>query len=255
MSREPAPWMLSMHFTAPHWPWEGPGDEKLSADVSNALHFDGGNIATYRAMVESLDRNVARLLAALDASGQRDNTLVIFTSDNGGERFSKTWPYNGLKGELLEGGIRVPLLVRWPGKVPAGAVTGQAAITMDWVPTWMELAGLPAGERMPVDGASLLPALLEGRAQERSLFWRYKGAGGQAAVRRGRWKYLRINGGEFLFDVDADPQERGNLKDKHADVFAALRAEWDAWNAQMIPYPPESATWDNRSQKTLADRY
>ncbi len=254
MSREAAPYLLSLHFTAPHWPWEGPDDAKLSPEVSNALHFDGGNIATYRAMVESLDRNVARVLAAIEASGQADNTIVIFTSDNGGERFSKTWPLNGMKGELLEGGIRVPLLVRWPGRIPAGAVTGQMAISMDWAATFLELAGLPPERRMPLDGISLLPTLLEQRIQDRELFWRFK-ALEQAAMRQGPWKYLRINGGEFLFNVVEDPQERGNLKTRDAARFEAMKASWATWNSQVLAYPPESQTWDNRGPKSLPDRY
>ena len=103
MARDGRPFLMSLHFTAPHWPWEGPGDEALSRTISNALHYDGGTMATYKAMIESMDVNVGKVLAALAASGQADNTIVVFTSDNGGERFSKTWPFHGMKGECLEG--------------------------------------------------------------------------------------------------------------------------------------------------------
>src|SRR5262249_17690648 len=94
-SREP--FLLSLHFTAPHWPWEGPNDEAVAAKLTEIMHHDGGTIATYRAMIESLDRNIALVLAALRKSGRAKNTLVTFTSDNGGERYAKTWPFNGMK--------------------------------------------------------------------------------------------------------------------------------------------------------------
>jgi arylsulfatase A-like enzyme len=254
MSRDPRPFLLSLHFTAPHWPWEGPGDEELARKLKNALHFDGGNIATYRSMIEALDRAVARVLAALQASGRAEDTIVVFTSDNGGERFAKTWPFNGMKGEVLEGGIRTPLIVRWPGRVPRGAVSQQVTISMDWVPTFLEAAGVPESERAPTDGMSLMPALLDSRVVERDLYWRFK-ANDQAAARSGRWKYLRINGSEYLFDIVADPQERGNLREHHPKRFDSLKANWEGWNASMLPYPESSPSWDNKARRTLVDRY
>jgi arylsulfatase A-like enzyme len=254
MSRDPRPFLLSLHFTAPHWPWEAPGDEKLARKVTSATHFDGGNIATFRGMVESLDQNVGRVLAALKASGRAEDTIVVFTSDNGGERFSKTWPFNGMKGEVLEGGIRTPLLVRWPGRIPGGTTSEQQVMSMDWVPTFLEAAGVPEASRDPTDGISLLPVLLESRVIERDLYWRIK-AHGQAAMRRGQWKYLRINDTEFLFDVVADPQERGNLRTHYPERFAELKAAWDRWNAGMLAYTADSTSWSNKALKTLADRY
>lgn len=254
MSRDERPFLLSLHFTAPHWPWEGPGDEAVARDLTNALHFDGGNIATYRQMIESLDQNVGRVLAALKASRRANDTIVVFTSDNGGERFAKTWPFNGMKGEVLEGGIRTPLIVRWPGRVPRGKTSDQVAISMDWVPTFLDAAGVAADARAPTDGVSLMPALLESRVAERELFWRFK-ANSQAALRRGPWKYLRINGTEYLFDVVADPQERGNLRARQPERFAALKADWDRWNEGMLPYPEDSVSWNNKTLKTLVDRY
>jgi len=254
MSRDPRPFLLSLHFTAPHWPWEGPGDEAISRTLTNAMHFDGGNIATYRSMIESLDHNVGRVLAALEASRRAEDTIVVFTSDNGGERFAMNWPFNGMKGELLEGGIRTPLLVRWPGRVPRGTTSDQVAISMDWVPTFLDAAGVTADARAPTDGLSLLPALLESRTVERDLYWRFK-ANEQAAMRRGPWKYLRINGAEYLFDVVADPQERANLRERHQARFAAMKADWERWNAEMLPYPQDSPSWSNKTLRTLPDRY
>ena len=123
------PFLLSLHFTAPHWPWEGPDDEAESKRIRNIMHRDGGTQKTYGRMVQSLDANIGRVLQALDVHGLAENTIVIFTSDNGGERFSKTWPFTGMKQELLEGGLRIPAIARWPGHIAAGSVSDQAMIT------------------------------------------------------------------------------------------------------------------------------
>jgi arylsulfatase A-like enzyme len=255
MATARAPFLLSVHFTAPHWPWEGPQDERISAALTEVMHHDGGTIATYRAMLESLDKNIAAVLAALEKSGTARNTVVIFTSDNGGERFAKSWPFNGMKGELLEGGIRVPLLVRWPAKIRAGSITQQTAINMDFLPTFLDIAGARPDSRRSPDGESLLPTLRDaGRVHDRTLFWRYH-AHAQGAVRRGQYKYLRIENKEFLFDVVADPQERGNLSKRQQVIFEELREAWTKWDAGMLPYTAQNATWSNKMQNQLPDRY
>ena len=151
------PFLMSLHFTAPHWPWEGPDDEAESKRIRNIFHRDGGTQKTYAAMVQSLDANIGRVLQALDASGLASNTIVVFTSDNGGERFSKTWPFTGMKHELLEGGLRIPAIVRWPGRIAAGSVSEQVMITMDWVPTLLAAAGTSPDAAYPSDGEDLGP--------------------------------------------------------------------------------------------------
>jgi arylsulfatase A-like enzyme len=100
-----------------------------------AFYHDGGTQRTYGRMVQAMDLQIGRLLQALDATGLAHDTIVIFTSDNGGERFSDTWPFTGIKTELLEGGLRVPALVCWPACIPAGRTSDQVMITMDWFPT------------------------------------------------------------------------------------------------------------------------
>jgi arylsulfatase A-like enzyme len=248
------PFLLSLHFTAPHWPWEGPDDEAESKRIRNIFHRDGGTQKTYAIMVQSLDVNIGRVLQALDASGLAGNTIVVFTSDNGGERFSKTWPFSGMKTELLEGGIRVPTIVRWPGRIAAGSVSEQVTITMDWVPTLLAAAGTVPDAAYPSDGEDLGP-LMTGRAapHSRRLYWRYK-AGSQRAIRDGDWKYLRIAGNEFLFDVVKDPRERGNLKDRQKDVFDRLKTDWETWNDTMLPERPRPAAYSNPGN-FLADHY
>jgi arylsulfatase A-like enzyme len=248
------PFLMSVHFTAPHWPWEGPDDEAESKRIKSIMHRDGGTQRTYTAMVQSLDANVGRVLQALDASGLASNTIVVFTSDNGGERFSNTWPFSGMKHELLEGGLRVPTIARWPGHIAAGAVSDQAVITMDWMPTLLAAAGTGPDAAYPSDGEDLGPILAgRGALHPRTFYWRYK-AGSQRAIRDGNWKYLRIAGNEFLFDVVRDPRERANLKDREKDVFDRLKSDWEVWNGTMLPERSRPATYVNPGN-FQADRY
>jgi len=232
------PFFISLHFNAPHWPWEGPdaAGKTASNTLTSMLHFDGGTQRTYAAMVRSLDENVGRVLYALERNGLRDNTLVVFTSDNGGERFSDNWPFSGMKTELLEGGIRVPTLVRWPARIARGGVSRQQMLSMDWLPTLLAAAGSTPGADVPLDGVNVLPALLGESAElGRKLFWRFKAAD-QHAMRDGKWKYLKVKDHEFLFDVVEDPLERGNLKDREPVTFARMQREYAAWNSTMLPY-------------------
>ena len=247
------PFFLSLHFTAPHWPWVGPEDEAVSRSIDNLFHYDGGNLATYAKMVQSLDGAVGQVLAALERSGQADNTLVIFTSDNGGERFSKTWPFTGQKTELLEGGLRVPTLLRWPARLRP-QVSEQVTVTMDWLPTLLEAAGVAPHPDYPSDGQSILPVLTGARPPfPRTLYWRYK-ANAQRALREGDWKYLKINDNEFLFDVAVDTLERANLRRHHPALFERLKADWERWNADMLPITAEVYT-HGLSPEVQADRY
>ena len=242
VARAPAdqPFFLSLHFTAPHWPWEGPGDEATSRDLKDIFHYDGGNLATYARMVGALDAQIGRVVAALKARGIDDNTVIVFTSDNGGERFSKVWPFSGQKTELLEGGIRVPAIVVWPGHIPTGSICAQVAAGMDWLPTLLATIDAAPDPAFPSDGVNLLPGLIGQRAPfDRTLFWRYK-ANHQRAMRSGDWKYLKINDNEFLFNVVVDTRERANLATREPAVFARMKAQWDTWNKGMLPIRSDS---------------
>jgi arylsulfatase A-like enzyme len=236
------PFLLSLHFNAPHWPWEAPGDRAESDRLrgSNLRHYDGGTQRTYFRMIQAMDLQIGRVLQALDAHDVSDNTIVIFTSDNGGERFSDTWPFTGIKTELLEGGLRVPTVICWPAQIPAGQVNPQVAITMDWCPTLLEAAGVEPHPDYPPDGVSILPMLMQRTdTQARKLFWRYK-TNAQRAMRDGDFKYLKIRDNTFLFNVVEDPSERANLQDRRRDLADRLIAEWSAWNATMLPEIPDS---------------
>ncbi len=247
------PFLLSLHYTAPHWPWESVADEAESMRLKTLFDWDNGGRETYAAMVRSLDASVGSVLAALSETGLSDDTIVVFASDNGGERFSDVWPFTGAKTELLEGGLRVPTLVRFPGRIPAGSQGDQVAISMDWLPTLLAGAGIEPPAR-PFDGENLWPELTGARfPHPRRLFWRYK-ANGQRALRDGDWKYLKIQGSEFLFDLARDPRERANLKGRHPEIFQALQADWVRWNATMLPLVRDSYS-DAADGSRLADRY
>jgi arylsulfatase A-like enzyme len=250
------PFLISLHFNAPHWPWEGPGDEAESKRVAGTSlrDFDGGTQKTYQHMIEAMDAQIGRVLDALDANGLTENTIVIFTSDNGGERFADTWPFTGKKTDLLEGGLRIPMVIAWPARIAPGRTSDQVAISMDWLPTLLAAAGTAPDPGYPPDGMTLLPALTgNAGAVDRKLFWRYKGKW-QRAARIGDYKYLKVLDNTFLFNVVEDPLERANLKERHKDVYERLVAEWQAWNASMLPEIAESFTRSFAGEE-LADHY
>lgn len=158
------PFFLSLQYTAPHWPWQGPGDPP-HADTSDMR--SGGSMEVYARMVRRLDEGVGEILDALEEHGLENSTLVIFTSDNGGDRYSSMGPFSGGKMQLWEGGIREPAMIRWPGVVPAGRQTDQVAVTMDWTAAILAAAhvepdpAVPAGRHRPAphfQGSNASPA-------------------------------------------------------------------------------------------------
>ena len=253
------PFFLSLHFNAPHWPWEAPGDEaeaaRLAQPGSGGLaDFDGGSQKTYQRMIEEMDRQIGRVLQALESNGLTENTIVIFTSDNGGERFADTWPFTGKKTELLEGGLRIPAIISWPGRIPRGRTIEQVSISMDWMPTLLAAAGAVPDPAYPTDGMNLLPVLTQNVSTvSRKLFWRYK-ANAQRAARDGDYKFLKILDNTFLFNVAEDPLERANLKEREKGVYQRLVREWYAWNSKMLPEIKESFTAGFDGQQ-LADHF
>ncbi len=238
------PFFLSLHYTAPHWPWQGPTEQP--EDRTHRRRFqEGGSLRIFADMVRSLDRGVGQVMQALHATSQDRRTLVVFTSDNGGERYSFQWPLSDAKGSLWEGGIRVPAIVRWPGTVRGGRTTEQVAISMDWMSTMLSAAEVPADPVYPLDGIDLLPWCRDNRpVSERSVYWRTRAwrasaefGPAQRAARIGLWKYLRIGSTDHLFDLANDPGEDADLSADNPEPFARLRSGWEAWNATMLPDP------------------
>jgi arylsulfatase A-like enzyme len=236
------PFFLSLHYTAPHWPWSAPSVETEAREreaqvVARVLSHDGGSPRVFGEMVTVMDHGIGRVLRALRESGAERDTLVIFTSDNGGERYSNMWPLVGRKRDLLEGGLRVPLIVCWPARIEAARVSQQVAITMDLTATCLAAAGASMPEATPVDGMDLLPHLVDHASDvERTLYWRMRDPE-LRAMRHGRWKYLRMDGREFLFDLDYDCRERTDFAAGFPELLTDLRARWERWDATMLPMP------------------
>jgi len=241
MAAQDAPFFLSLHYTAPHWPWETRDDETLAADVKdNLFHLHGGNIHSYRRMIHHMDEGIGWVMDALRRHGLADDTLVVFTSDNGGERFSDNWPLVGGKMDLTEGGIRVPWIAHWPAVIQPGQVSGQQCMTMDWSATVLDAVGVEPDAAYPPDGVSMLPVLRDAaRTFARPMHWRMNHRG-QRALRDGDWKYLRVDGLDYLFDLAADERERANLAGRDPARLADLRDAWESWNATMPPIPEDA---------------
>ncbi|MEA2068102.1 MAG: sulfatase-like hydrolase/transferase, partial [Verrucomicrobiota bacterium] len=218
--------------------------------------------AAYASMVEKMDESIGRILGELEALGLKDNTLVLFCSDNGGIcKISKQTPFRAGKGSYFEGGIREPLVVRWPGKVAPNSVCSVPVIGTDFYPTFLEAAGLPIPGKKVLDGTSLMPLLMQsGQIPERTLFWHfpvylqaYAGIADDShdplfrtrpgsALRQGRWKLHEYfeDGRVELYDLESDLGERTNIAAAHPEKADELHKQLRQWRAEMnAPVPTE----------------
>jgi arylsulfatase A-like enzyme len=201
----------------------------------NANWKEGGSAETYAAIMKSLDEAVGTIMKTLDDAGLSDNTVVIFTSDNGGERYSNMGRYSGAKPILKEGGIRVPAFIRWPGKIPAGSTTEQVAITMDWTATILALANTKPDPKFPLDGINLMPVITGSkRPIARTFYWRVSQRNQQKAMRDGYWKYLKDEKGEYLFDLFYDAGEKNDLKEREKQIFDSLKQKYSEWEKTVL---------------------
>jgi arylsulfatase A-like enzyme len=185
-------------------------------------------------MVEHADKGIGEILATLDRLGLRDNTIVIFTNDNGGEWLSRNDPLFQRKGSVWEGGIRVPAIFRWPGHIAPGGVSSQVGITMDITASILAATGTPVPSDARHEGIDLFP-VLEGRVpeMERTLFWRVIGAHRQRAVRSGDWKLIYDGARALLFNVRTDPSERKDLISEQPEIARRLGPLVDAWQEDV----------------------
>ncbi len=234
------PFFLYYPTTVPHLAYQVPEDslaeylgkfpEPSPATGNYAWHR--APRAAYAAMITRMDREIGKLLALVDEFGLRDNTIVIFTSDNGGtgpglEFFNSVGGLRGRKGGYYEGGFREPCIVRWPRRIAAGSVNDRVTGFEDWLPTFLELIGSPDATPKGLDGISFAPTLLGKTQPERPFLYRESPAGGgQQAVRMGNWKGIRPNlsGGMKLelYDLAKDPQEEHDVAAQNPDVVAKI---------------------------------
>lgn len=231
--REGAPWFLYLAFNAPHTPLQTK-PEYLARVQGIADETRRG----YAALVVGLDEAIGVALKALKESGQEENTLVWFFSDNGGPiavTHSDNTPLRGAKGAVLEGGVRVPFLVSWPGQLPQGRDYAEPVMSLDVFATAAALTGAQVPETHKLDGVNILPYLTgetSGSPHER-LFWR-SGGGVQSAVRERTWKLVNMEGKAQLYDLATDIGETKDVSATHPEILSRLQAAYDDWNQGNI---------------------
>jgi arylsulfatase A-like enzyme len=225
-------------------------DEKLKQKGPRKLRIRQDH-ATYAAMVESLDTAVGRILDRLEELELKDNTAVIFMSDNGGLATSEGWPtsnlpYKGGKGWMYEGGVREPVIIRWPGVTPPGTRCNSPAVSTDFYPTMLEMAGLPLKGEQHVDGKSLVPLLRNpfSKFNRGPIFWHYphyanQGGFPASAIRDGDFKLIQdLEDGELeLFNLKDDPEEHNNLEQLEADRVQEMLTALQAWRKEVDAKP------------------
>ncbi len=232
------PFFLYVPHLAVHAPFQPPGrpDPKVTPE-----NMHDGSREIYKAMLERVDQGVGMIQKKLDEHGLTNNTLFVLSSDNGGERWSSNLPLFHHKATLWEGGIRVPCLMRWPDKLPAGVVTSQPGITMDLTATFVAAAGGSPPSGYQFDGINLLPLITADQTEptERTFYWRIARSNrSMRAIRHGKWKYIDDGGTmDLLFDLEADISEHNNLCYRHHDIVEDLKKRLVAWEAEMEAEP------------------
>jgi len=229
---------IEVSYNAAHWPWQRPDEPSRARDNGRMLQPIDEDTATrddYVAVLERADQGVGRILETLDRLDRRENTLVIFTNDNGGEWLSRNAPLFHRKKTVWEGGIRVPAIFRWPGRIPAGQISSQVGIVIDLTASILAPTNSPVPADARLEGLNLLP-ILEGRspAVERTLFFRVNAFGHQQrVVRQGEWKLMLDGQDTMLFNLTRDIGEREDLAQRRPDVARRLRPLLAAWEAEV----------------------
>jgi arylsulfatase A-like enzyme len=241
------PLFLYLTFTAPHAPYQAPQEY-----LDRYKHIKDPNRRAYAAMITAMDDQIGRILEALKKTKMRDNTLILFQSDNGGPRSSKftgevdtskgsipadNGPYRDGKAMLYEGGTRVPALINWPGKIKAGTVVDQPIHIVDMYPTLARLAGASLKKCKPLDGLDVWPAIAEGKKSPRTEVV-YDIEPFRGAVRQGDWKLVwkaTLPSKTELFNLAQDPSEKTDLADKYPEKVAALKKRIEVLANEGVP--------------------
>ncbi|NQV22887.1 MAG: sulfatase-like hydrolase/transferase [Rhodopirellula sp.] len=236
---ETSPFFLYVAFSVPHFPFQPPDSD--TGEMVAKENLTQGTRQNYVAMLEDMDREAGRILAALDQRGIAERTLVVFASDHGAIVPGSNAPFRGFKSSLFEGGIRTACMMRWPGHLPAGTVSDQPTITMDLTTSFIQAGKgqVPADYRS--DGIDIVQHLSsEKTTQQRTLAWTAKRDDRVwRAIRQGDWKYVtRFEGGkseEWLFDLQADPAEQNNQAIRDPRRKAQLAELLSAWERETKP--------------------
>lgn len=236
------PFFLYVPFTSPHAPFQGPQD-KLPAPLSPESKLwkqDSAPPQVYKAMVESLDQSIGQILATLTDQKVDQNTLVVFMSDNGGTASARPTQLRGIKGSTFEGGIRVPCIMRFPGRIAPGITSDIPAMTIDITRSVAKIANVTPGADRALDGIDIVSAVAANESPQRMLFWRARrGDRTNRAVRDGDLKMVSNSKGEvreeFLFDLKSDEQEKTNLLDQRPRDAARLRQGLAQWEERVRP--------------------
>jgi arylsulfatase A-like enzyme len=246
------PFFLFASFNAPHAPMQA-----IKADLELFSHIQDEKRRTYCAMVHRLDVNVGRIIKTLEEEGLSENTLVVFISDNGGpcdQNASINAPFNGQKGILLEGGIHVPFIMKWPEKIPAGKTFEHPVISLDFAPTFVEAAGGKVSDSDKIDGVNLIPYLTSQTKEKphSSFNWRFTIS---AAIREGDWKLVRLPDRlPMLFNLRDDISEQNNVALQNLERTKTMMRKLDDWDISL-PHPLflEGAVW-KKQQLDLYDK-
>ncbi|MDX1564448.1 MAG: sulfatase-like hydrolase/transferase [Phycisphaeraceae bacterium] len=231
------PFFCYVPLTTPHFPYQPPGRVRKV----NKENWTDGTQKQYVAMLEDMDATVGRIEAAADKTGRQRSTLFVFVSDNGGTSLANHKPFRGLKSGLLEGGIRVPLVARWPGRLPAGKVSQQVCATFDLTASILAAAGAEPLPGRPLEGMDVLGRIADRKPPvDRTLYWRSKrGTKVWRAVREGDLKYVRLEGipgaGQWLYDLSTDPGEKQDLLGRRSEDAERLKKKLSAWEQRVRP--------------------
>jgi N-acetylgalactosamine-6-sulfatase len=231
------PFFLYVPYTSPHTPYQGPNDKKENPVPQ--VDYNKGSRKTYIEMVEQMDSCIGKILSAVQDKNIVDKTLVIFMSDNGANKTGNNSPYSGYKGNLFEGGIRVPCIVKWPGVLPKTVVSNQPCITLDFSRSIIRAARTKPPKNRPFDGIDILRTIETKQSiQKRTLFWRARRAERtRKAVRDGSLKYIRLSDGndikEYLFDLENDAAEKNNLLSDRQEVVRKLKLLLEDWEEKV----------------------
>jgi arylsulfatase A-like enzyme len=232
------PFFLEVAYNAAHWPFQIPDHPSVAPDNARFVQPMDDHTSTradYVAILERADQGVGKILAALAARGLDRQTLVVFMNDNGGEWLSRNAPLFHRKDSVWEGGVRVPAIMRWPGRIPAGKVSPQVGIVMDVTATLLAAGGVAVPAEARLDGMNLLP-IVEGREApvERTLYFRNTTGGRQQrAIRKGNWKLLVDGPNTFVYDLSKDIGERNDLASARSDLARTLRPLLAAWEKEV----------------------